>query len=80
TGVLAAAAAGNAEVNLERCLVANNGVGVQANAGQTVRLSDTMVTGNATGLQGPGTVASFGNNQVAGNASNGVTPTSVAQQ
>jgi Right handed beta helix region len=75
-GILATTSAGTAEVNLERCIVANNGVGVQANTGQTVRLSETMVTGNTTGLQATGSVVSFGNNQVAGNTTDG-TPTSV---
>jgi hypothetical protein len=64
------ARAGN--INLEHTQITNNNVGVQAstlsgNAG-TVRLSDTAIYSNATSMGcGGGTLASAGNNRVAGN-------------
>jgi hypothetical protein len=76
-GVKAGASAGTSEVNLARCVVANNAVGVTS--AQTVRLSDTMVTNNTTGLQGTG-IVSYGNNQIAGNATNGAPNSTVPQQ
>jgi hypothetical protein len=79
-GVLATAAAGTSQVNLERCLVAANGVGVQSDTGQTVRLSETMVTNNTTGLQTGGAIVSFGNNQIAGNGTNGAPTATTSQQ
>ncbi len=85
TGVQAKTAGASAAVNLQRCIVADNGVGVlsdQTGGGSTtLRLSETMVTGNTTGLQGVagGAIVSFGNNQVSGNATNGA-PTSTVPQ
>jgi hypothetical protein len=65
-----------AEVNMERGVVANNGVGIQADS--TVRISEVMLSNNTTGLAG--TVVSYGNNRVsAGNATNG-TPSSTLPQ
>jgi hypothetical protein len=78
-GVKAAGASGTVEVNLARCVIANNNVGVESDTGQTVRLSDTMVTNNTTGLLANGAIVSYGNNQVAGNTTNG-TPTSTVPQ
>jgi len=84
TGVLSTAANGTSEINLEGCIVAGNGVGVQANANGTVRLSETMVTSNTTGLQESGTPAgtiiSYGNIQIAGNTTNGAPTSTVPQQ
>ncbi len=61
-----------AVIDMDRGMIANNGVGVRGDS--TVRLSDVMVSHNSTGLMG--TVVSFGNNRVkAGNGADG-TPTS----
>jgi Right handed beta helix region len=66
-----------AEVNVDHGLIANNGVGVQANS--TVRLSEVMVSGNATGVTG--NVVSFGNNRIAaGNGANGTPASTVPQE
>jgi hypothetical protein len=54
----------------------NNGISVSS--GATVRLSNSVVTGNGTGLNGA-TIVSFGNNRVAGNGLDG-TPTSTIPQ
>lgn len=74
--------AGNAtavEVNLDHCVSANNEqVGVKAvGATAVMRISNTTVTGNGTGLQAPngGSIVSFGNNRIAGNSADGA-PTS----
>jgi hypothetical protein len=70
-------AAGTAEVNVDHGLVANNGVGVQADA--LIRLSEVMVSDNVTGVAG--VVASFGNNRIsAGNDTDGAPATSLPQQ
>lgn len=68
-----------AEVNVDHGLIANNGVGVQADG--TVRLSDVMVSNNTTGVTGGGTLASFGNNRIAaGNGTNGSPTSAIPQQ
>ena len=64
-----------AEINLDRCVAANN---VQAGVRSTgalsiVRLADTTVTDNGTGLAPitGGAILSYGNNRNAGNTANG---------
>jgi len=67
-----------AVLNVERGLIAGNGVGVQGDS--LVRLSDVMVGHNTTGLAGAN-VASFGNNRIAaGNATNGAPANTLPQQ
>ena len=67
------------ELNLDDCVSTNNEqVGVKSvGAGATVRLSNTAVTNNGTGLQAlnGGSIVSFGNNRIAGNITDGA-PTS----
>ena len=72
-----AMATSTAEINVESCLVANNsfGIGILSDAGtNTVRVSDSTVTDNGTGLaaNSPGVLLSRSNNTVGGNG----TPTS----
>jgi len=68
----------SAVVNMDRGLIAGNGVGVQGDS--LVRLSDVMVGHNTTGLAGAN-VASFGNNRIAaGNATNGAPASTLPQQ
>lgn len=63
-----AGAIGTGELNLESCLVANNGFGIISNAGTTVRVSNTTVTDNETGLDAiGGNLLSRSNNTVEGN-------------
>ncbi len=72
-------AQGTSQVSIERSVIAANTVGVLGETGTTVRLSDTMLSHNTTGLSGD--VTSFGNNRVAaGNATDGAPTTTVLQQ
>jgi parallel beta helix pectate lyase-like protein len=60
------------ELNVDDCLIANNGsAGVQASTGGLIRISNSTVTDNATGLANPsGTLLSRTNNTVQGNGAN----------
>jgi hypothetical protein len=50
----------------------NGAVGAYSGAFATIRLSNTVITGNNVGLQAAGgAIVSFGNNSVSGNATNG---------
>jgi hypothetical protein len=75
-GFLASCSAGACELNIDNCLIANNATGVSANGlgggVGTVRVSDSEVTDNTTGLlqQGGGLLLSSGSNTVEGNSSN----------
>jgi hypothetical protein len=75
-------AAGGGRLNIESSLAAHNGgVGVlAAGTNAVVRLSNTTVTANATGLdvQDGGNILSFGNNRLFGNTINGVDPGPIA--
>lgn len=67
--LISTAVAGGGIVHLDNCQVNFNSVGVQPNAGNTIRLSSTHMTGNANALNfNGGTIASFQNNRIAGNA------------
>ena len=58
-----------------RCRATNNGQGIQATTGGTVRVGDTQVTDNAAALSASGgTIASWGNNYVIGSGSFNGTP------
>ncbi|MCP3168707.1 right-handed parallel beta-helix repeat-containing protein [Myxococcus qinghaiensis] len=72
-------AVSGAQVTLERAMVAQNGVGIKAEAPAQVRLSDTLVGHNTgPGLEGP--VVSFGNNRVAaGNGTDGAPSSTLPQ-
>jgi hypothetical protein len=82
SGVVAITAAGQSAVDLfvNRSAIVNNGSnGIRSEGAATarVRISDTTITGNATGLSigAPAQVISFGNNRIDGNGVNGA-PTS----
>jgi len=64
-----------AEMHVENTVSTNNGTGVQAIAATTMRLSNTTVTFNTTGISG--TTFSYGNNKIDGNTSAGTAPTAV---
>lgn len=77
SGVVAITPAGGAPVDLfvNRSVIANNGSnGIRSEgAGARVRLSDSTVTGNLTGLSiVGGSVISFSNNRIRGNVGDGV--------
>jgi Right handed beta helix region len=69
------------EVNLVDCASSNNRTtGIRAaSATATIRLSQSTVTGNVTGLQtaSGGQIVSFGDNVVSGNTINGIPTTTV---
>jgi len=68
-----------AEVNVDHGIVANSVVGVQAETGATVRLSEVMLSHNTSGVVG--NVVSFGNNRIAaGNGTNGVPASTIPLQ
>jgi hypothetical protein len=65
------------ELNIESCVVSNNGSGVTAQSNSTgiatVRISNSTVTDNNTGLfnvAAPALILSRGNNTVEGNTTN----------
>jgi hypothetical protein len=59
------------ELNIESCVAANNDVGIIAFSTSTVRVSNTTVTNNVSGIATAGAVLSRGNNTVEGNGTNG---------
>ncbi|RBP39040.1 uncharacterized protein DUF4957 [Roseimicrobium gellanilyticum] len=77
-GYLAVGTAAVATINLENCVAANNNNNATSSGVQsfgsfgTVRLSNSTVIGNRTGIicQGGATMISFGNNRVNGNITN----------
>jgi len=63
---------GTTEVNIERCVMSQNGIGINAVVGaSTTRLSESMIINNGAGIStaAGAVVASFGNNRIAGNGS-----------
>ncbi len=69
---------GTAQVNVDHAIISGNGVGVQADS--LVRLSDSMIGFNTTGLAGAN-VSSFGNNRVkGGNGTDGAPNANLVQQ
>ena len=71
-------AEGTSEINMDRGLIADNGIGVQGDA--PIRLSDVMLGHNTTGIAGA-KVISFGNNRIAsGNGADGAPSGTLPQQ
>ena len=58
-------------INIDSSVIANNGTGVQSS--NNIRLSNTDVSFNGTGITGVS--VSFGNNRITGNGSPGTAPT-----
>jgi hypothetical protein len=73
-----------ADALVERCELSYNATGLIANniggAGATARVSDTVITGNGTGILpvSGGQIISFRTNMLAGNTTDGTTPFSVS--
>jgi hypothetical protein len=67
---------GTSQVNLEGILIALNTTGISAGGSSAVRMSNVHVLNNGTGLAAAasGVIASFSNNKIAGNTTQG-TPT-----
>jgi hypothetical protein len=77
-GVVIVSTTGMVDLTLERIVSVNNGTGIRSTGpGSTVRVSNSTVSGNATGLltMSGGVIRSFGNNHVNGNVMDGA-PTS----
>jgi len=64
---------GGVELNIDHSTITNSGTGLRAGNGAVIRLSDTNITFNRTGIAGATT--SFGNNRISGNAIAGTVPT-----
>jgi hypothetical protein len=81
-GVVTQAAGGGAQTNIEHCVIDHNATGVQAGTGPTItRISNTMVINNTSkGLAvAGGSLISFGNNSVFGNAADDPPTTTTPQ-
>lgn len=76
-GVQADESAGTTEVMIERSVISHNLIGVYSGPGApVVRMSETTVTDNGTGLQvAGGTIDTFGSCRIAGNAAGNGPPT-----
>ena len=73
-GFFADGPGGASELNIENSLASANGIGVQAAAGGTIRISNMHVTNNLTGLSSTGTFATYGNNKISGNGGGNSVP------
>jgi hypothetical protein len=74
--------ASSSAVMVRNSTTSNNAVGIAADQGAVVRIGQSTVTGNGTGLQtsNGGQVLSYGNNNVSGNTDDGVVTMTVALQ
>lgn len=81
-GVVTQCATAVCEIDLERSILSDNQIGVRtAGAQGTVRLSETGIYNNTTGISvAGGAVVSFGNNRIAGNTTNGAPTSTISQQ
>ena len=71
----------NTEVNLIHSTVTNSSVGLQASAGASVRVSDSAITQNLTGLNANGgAIDSFQGNSLMGNITAGTFTTTTLKQ
>jgi hypothetical protein len=84
-GIYVASFSGHAAAALvERCELSYNGTGLVADntnaAGATVRVSDTVITANTTGIStiAGGQIITFRTNMLAGNSTDGSTPFSIS--
>jgi hypothetical protein len=67
-GVIINGPSGGGVVDIDSTSINNNAVGVQPNAGNTIRLGNVRMTGNGNALNfNGGTIGSFQNNKIAGN-------------
>ncbi len=74
-------AQGGSTINVESCLITNNGTGLSTNnVSATLRLSNNSIFNNTTGISAGGTVASAGNNKNAGNGIAGAPNSAITVQ
>lgn len=73
TGILAEPlGGGTAEVNVDSCIVTNNGLGMHSGAQGTLRVANSFISGNGIGVAaGLGTAATFFDNKLQGNSADG---------
>jgi hypothetical protein len=71
----------NNQLNLDHVFVSSSNVGLQASAGSTLRVSDSVIAQNATGLSANGgTIDSFQGNSLMGNITNGAFNSTTVKQ
>jgi hypothetical protein len=75
-----AIATGNTVVMSKSTSSFASSAGVEADGGATLALDENVITFNTNGISGGGTIQSFNNNRLFGNASNGVTPSKIGSQ
>jgi hypothetical protein len=82
TGLAITGAVTDGTLNIESCMIIHNSTAVSNGAGGSfVRLSNTAIMENNTGLASSGgVIQSHGNNAISGNASPGVAPTVIGPQ
>jgi hypothetical protein len=73
TGILAQGGGSPAEVNVDNCIVTNNGLGLYSGPQGMIRVANSSISGNSTGVTvaGSGIAATFSDNRLQGNASDG---------
>ena len=73
-GILALGGGSAAEVNVDNCIVTNNGVGLYSTTQGIIRVAATFISGNNAGVtaDGSGIVATFFDNKLQGNIWDGV--------
>jgi len=73
TGILAQGGSSTAEVNVDSCVVTNNGVGLYSGPLGILRIASSSISGNNTGVTfgGSGIAATFLDNKLQGNAWDG---------
>lgn len=69
---------GGPEINVESCVIAANGTGLNCDAGSFLNISNAFVMTNGTGLTGAGTFGTFGNNRIIENGAGNTVPGSPA--
>ena len=72
-GVLAQGSGSAAEVNVDSCIVNNNGIGLYSGTQGLLRVANSSISGNNTGVSiaGSGIAATFSDNKLQGNAVDG---------
>jgi Right handed beta helix region len=73
-GIFALGGGSAAEVNVDNCIVTNNGIGLYSSGAQAIiRAATSFITGNNIGVTAdvPGIVATFSDNKLQGNAWDG---------
>jgi hypothetical protein len=81
-GITMGGAVTDGTINVESCMVIHNGTGIRNGAnGSFIRLSNTAVMENNTGLAtAGGTIQSHGNNAISGNTNPGTAPSVIGPQ